>query len=98
MKTSEYIRYCVYKYLEPDNKRYIINCYLCLVLGLGNYPGPEPDNETSVNKKLISMIIDDQLVGAAFLNTTPSLYNVIGQQERFMFAEFLALYFEDLGD
>lgn len=90
MKTSEYIREHVYEYLAPS-KYFHGNWYLCNCL-------KNRFGESFDYSRVINLIKENLLEGSILLDVTYSPDYSIEQTERFMFAEFMALYFEDLGD
>jgi hypothetical protein len=107
MKTSEFIRAAVNQYLSPKLRKEFnatATKYLCVAFDRFD----SPDNSMNTSAKLKRIIEEDlarlgsggTFYSAAIVNCGWREFedNDEFQQLRFMYAEFLALYFEDLGD
>ena len=109
MKTSEFIRTAVDQYLSPVKTVDFINRkapapYLCICLEKlkAEYAGttfwPESHHISQVFQDTICEDIGNCTVGTALLDAGYYCTHEEIQQIRFMYAEFIALEFEDAGD
>lgn len=95
MKTSEYIRECVDKFLAADASYRDGHTFLCCCFRNRRARLIGDDYSRSA---ILCLIRENLPRNSLILDVTYSHDGSVAQQERFMFAEFMALYFEDLGD
>lgn len=101
MKTSTFIRNSIDKYLHPENNLTSgwNSPYLCDCLEFYE-EHPEVANSSEIIDRFKQLLREDGVLGFGLeYNLRRSgISSEEGQGIRFMYAEFIALYFEDLGD